>query len=1214
MKMEPNETNVRSLPEDRQGTSGADAGRDSERAIGGRRLNRRAATGLPEELTAEGKTNNHNLNVPPAEGVLADANQLTTKEGKTRQRIKWTEEMNKNVIRCYMKSTLAETNMTAYRNQMHRMFIHLYPELAARITEQNITDRKRAIIAKSMIPTKIIEEIKEQVRRELNIGTETEEENDTDEMEHEIIEADVPHSEETETEEQQNEDDTEARHKQELLEKIEKHFQTALIEFTGTDPLSRPNIPKAFPSVVLNQTLEIMNNTILRPHTDECNDLETLHLLVYCAAISTVRTLQLKIRPQGDGHTRYNKNANPPWMIRLKKRIAALRAKIARLTQYKRNVRSKKLVKLVGKIVSPMKLDEMEGNTLNEIIDKHTQQLAAYAKRLRRYKECTDRKQQNNEFHNNQKKFYRNLNKNNITYTEGIPSIDSVRNFWADIWEKPKQHEVNNKCLQEERMRIENINEMNETPITEHDITDTIKKTSNWKSPGPDQIQNYWYKKLPVVHSTIARLVNSALEDPTQMPNFLTTGNTYLLPKDNNTANPSKYRPITCLPTLYKMITSVITAKIQRHLDKNNIMTEEQKGCYKKSKGCKDQIVIDAILVNQAIKRRRNLNMAYIDYKKAFDSVPHSYLIEILEVYKVDVNVVRFLKHSMSNWSTSLHIYDGQQSNNTGKIHIKNGIFQGDALSALWFCMCLNPLSQALNSSQLGFSIKNKHKTDHTTSHLLYMDDLKLYANSTDQLRQLLNITKEFSKSIHMEFGLDKCKTITIQKGDLTNTQRFEVDDNQIIEGLGEEDNYKYLGVLQLKGINHTKIKEKLTADFERRIHEICKTLLNFPNKIKAINTYAIPILTYSFGIIKWSKTDLDNLSRLIRVIMTKHRMHHPKSAIERMSLPQEMGGMGILDISQQNQSQIKSLRQYFHAKADQHTLFRAICQADVNATPLQLCQIEFDPEEHQNSNQNQLQKWKRKEIHGTHPHHLYQETTDTIASNLFMKQQLFGETVGFMCAIQDRVILTKNYRKHIIKEKNVLDKCRRCGINNETIEHIMAGCNTLTGFDYTERHNNVAKIVHQQLARKFKLIEEEKPYYKYEPITVLENNYYKLYWDREIRTDIKINANRPDIVVYNKKKNEVDIIDVAIPLSHNLQATYATKINKYLELAAEIKQMWKVKSVKIYPLTISTTTIVPKTFTSNLNKLNILQTLPSIVKSVVLDTCHIVRRFLSID
>jgi hypothetical protein len=124
-----------------------------------------------------------------------------------------------------------------------------------------------------------------------------------------------------------------------------------------------------------------------------------------------------------------------------------------------------------------------------------------------------------------------------------------------------------------------------------------------------------------------------------------------------------------------------------------------------------------------------------------------------------------------------------------------------------------------------------------------------------------------------------------------------------------------------------------------------------------------------------------------------------------------------------------------------------------------------------------------------------------------------------------------------------------------ETTEHVMSSCKAITNTDYLRRHDNVAKFIHQQLAGKYNLLSDHVPYYKYDPANVIEYNKVKKYWDREICTDVKINANKPDLILYNKEKSEVAIIDIAIPLISNIQKIYATKISKYNELAQEIKK-----------------------------------------------------------
>lgn len=86
-------------------------------------------------------------------------------------------------------------------------------------------------------------------------------------------------------------------------------------------------------------------------------------------------------------------------------------------------------------------------------------------------------------------------------------------------------------------------------------------------------------------------------------------------------------------------------------------MSESQKGCTSKSQGCREQLIIDHVITNQARRKRRSISMTWIDYQEAYDSISHSWLIhKILEIYRINLNIMNTLRNTMSKWNTELII------------------------------------------------------------------------------------------------------------------------------------------------------------------------------------------------------------------------------------------------------------------------------------------------------------------------------------------------------------------------------------------------------------------------------------------------------------------------------------------------------------------------------------------------------------------------------
>ena len=93
----------------------------------------------------------------------------------------------------------------------------------------------------------------------------------------------------------------------------------------------------------------------------------------------------------------------------------------------------------------------------------------------------------------------------------------------------------------------------------------------------------------------------------------------------------------------------VIADHIYEHLDQQKLLPEEQKGCRKRCRGANDLLYIGRPVIRIVKSRKKNLAMAWIYYKKAYDMVPHLCIKECLDLFGVAENFKTFLVNSMEN-------------------------------------------------------------------------------------------------------------------------------------------------------------------------------------------------------------------------------------------------------------------------------------------------------------------------------------------------------------------------------------------------------------------------------------------------------------------------------------------------------------------------------------------------------------------------------------
>ena len=161
------------------------------------------------------------------------------------------------------------------------------------------------------------------------------------------------------------------------------------------------------------------------------------------------------------------------------------------------------------------------------------------------------------------------------------------------------------------------------------------------------------------------------------------------------------------------------------------------------------------------------------------------------------------------------------------------------------------PLNHILRKCTAGYKLS---KSQEKINHLMYMDDIKLFAKNEKELETLIHAVRIYSQDIGMEFGREKCAMLVMKSGKRHLTDGMEQPNQDKIRTLGGKETYKHLGILGADTIKQVETKEKIKKEYLRRTRKLLETKLSSRNLIKGINTWAVSLVRYSGPFLKWTR------------------------------------------------------------------------------------------------------------------------------------------------------------------------------------------------------------------------------------------------------------------------------------------------------------------------------------------------------------------------
>jgi Reverse transcriptase (RNA-dependent DNA polymerase) len=771
-------------------------------------------------------------------------------------------------------------------------------------------------------------------------------------------------------------------------------------------------------------------------------------------------------------------------------------------------------------------------------------------------------------------------------------SVHQIRRYWKTVVGVKKTFEHQNPLLVAWEQSLPEHPEQVD-PMDQLDSSlwqRVVRKLKPWKASGPDGLQGFWWKRFGTANKALYNLIHLHLTSGAHLPQrWISDGRIVLLHKSGSRSDPSNFRPIACLNTCYKLLTGYISVYLDQYATERHIFAGEQRALQKGVWGCTHALLLDQALIADAKdQKQRSISVGWIDYAKAFDSVPHDYIQWLFRAMQVPLPLRNFISGLMKSWRVKYEVKGpGGQIERSNFLRIRSGVLQGDSFSPLLFCLAMVPISHALNSSNICYTTASGKltKTQLSLSHQFYMDDLKLYADSEENLTELLRIVKAISKAINMKVNLKKCAVAhfepeRLKRKKVPKPATPSVGDD--IETLMGGKTYKYLGIDQTFGseesVSWDRVKDKCTERFQR----VWTSDLTFRQKVEVHNTAIIPALTYvSSNVIKGSgKYDAllsegEQLDKRFRRIMVERKARSKASAVSRLYLTAEKGGYGLKSVRDSMEEStiytwaylctrvdLRSVYNLFDKMANRskrsvitdarHVLkaYNIEVEIDTATSTVTIEEVKYDKattlarhvvELMRNVNNNKrYEVWKELKLAGR-VLRSKQAVDLRVSFEWLRKGQISSTGVRNVLAVQEGCLITRSHPGS--KHTNGGTDCRMCKGTIETIEHVISCCPKWLSTLYIDRHDSVARNIYYILCRKYDL---QPPHYTQRVEPVKENDRCKLYWNQPVQTRAIVRHNKPDLIAFDKIKKTAIIIEVAVSWFTGIEKQIELKRNRY--------------------------------------------------------------------
>ena len=313
---------------------------------------------------------------------------------------------------------------------------------------------------------------------------------------------------------------------------------------------------------------------------------------------------------------------------------------------------------------------------------------------------------------------------------------ETLNNFFASVFTR------------EDKSNVPSFNEgeksegalLSDIRVTPEAVKLKLKNLNPSKAQGPDCIPPKVLKELcNELSNPLCHLFNLSI-DTGLVPNEWKEGTITAIYKKGARSDPGNYRPVSLTSVICKVMESLVRDEVVKHFDDYSLYSKNQYG-FRRKRSCASQLLCVMEDFAEWMDSGDPFDVVYLDFSKAFDSVPHERLLQKLFAYGITGKVLAWIRSFLSGRTQRVKVGEAI----SGHKQVLSGIPQGSILGPILFTIFINDLPDGLKSC-------NK----------IFADDTKIYNKSVnnDIIQSDLYLLQEWTSVWDLHFNIKKCKVL----------------------------------------------------------------------------------------------------------------------------------------------------------------------------------------------------------------------------------------------------------------------------------------------------------------------------------------------------------------------------------------------------------------------------------------------------------------------